>query len=146
MLLLSYLFEKLFHGCSDVCKSPGPAHLTPRIRAGFSVCRHEARRSPAACGLMKMTFRFYMGICWLSYHLRDNNNCRQVPSVSKQPQPKPLHKDLKFKLPFLTSALPRDSRTTASPSAHNSSAQDSLFQPFKLVVQIQFFDSILNCF
>lgn len=43
----------------------------------------------------------------------------------------PNHKDLKFKLPFLTPALPWDSCATASLSAHHSSVQDFLFQLFK---------------
>lgn len=54
-------------------------------------------------------------------------NPKRLQTVSHTPN----HKDLKFKLPFLTPALPWDFCTTASLSAHHFSVQDFLFQLFK---------------
>lgn len=115
--LIPPLFEKLFHSPSDVHKSPGSAHRTLRIRACFSVCQQEVRRSPAACGWWRTSGFIWEFIGSLLSETTLAGKSQETPD--SQPHPKP--KRPTFKLPFLTPALPWDSCTTISLSTHHSS-------------------------
>lgn len=122
---ISLFFEKLFHITFDIHKSPGS--LDPQDLCLLFSLSTRGEDKPSS-HWMRKNFWFHMGIyCLLSQWQLLQVNPKGLQTVSYIPN----HKDLKFKLPFLTPALPWDSCTTVSLSIHHSSVQDFLFHLFK---------------